>query len=135
MCDSTCNLCLCIKQSVLLTYSLEVLWILDMMDDFTAMKFYDLSMTLTTCPICLDTFVKPKTLPCLHTFCLDCLTSHYKSRQGMISIPVLKCPECREVYYVSNNDVSQFPTDFRLLTIVKLINSVAKSRNWENWTV
>ena len=26
-----------------------------------------------TCPVCLDKFVDPKILPCLHSFCTECL--------------------------------------------------------------
>lgn len=46
-----------------------------------------------TCPICFDTFKQPKALPCIHTFCLECLrdfvTSNYPSSS------VFPCPVCR----------------------------------------
>lgn len=29
-----------------------------------------------TCSICLDNLTKPKTIACLHTFCLKCLEEH-----------------------------------------------------------
>lgn len=38
-----------------------------------------------TCPICFDLFDDPRLLPCSHTFCWKCLTSH----------SVLICPLCR----------------------------------------
>lgn len=50
------------------------------------------------CPICMETFVKPKVLPCQHSFCLECL---YKSYNDIVSLNKnyqLICPICREVY-------------------------------------
>jgi len=35
---------------------------------------------LTTCPICLELFDNPKSLPCLHAFCLKCLQEHFKDK-------------------------------------------------------
>ena len=104
---------------------------MDAMEDVTKveMKFYDLSMALTTCPLCLDTLTIPKILPCLHTFCLDCLTSHYNATnsQRLVFIPIFKCPECRSTCYVSS-DLSQLPTDFRLSSILELIKSIDVDR-------
>ena len=45
-----------------------------------------------TCSICLDTYTKPKTIACLHTFCCECLERHAltSQKQGFYS-----CPECQ----------------------------------------
>ena len=40
------------------------------------------------CPICMDTYTDPRSLPCGHTFYLDCL--HPLHHQGTIP-----CPTCR----------------------------------------
>ncbi|XP_066269033.1 tripartite motif-containing protein 3-like [Branchiostoma lanceolatum] len=42
-----------------------------------------------TCSICLDLFTAPKTLPCGHTFCQDCLLEH-----AAVQVPSV-CPLCR----------------------------------------
>lgn len=44
------------------------------------------------CSFCLEYFTDPKSLPCLHTFCLKCITSHCNSRGSDPS----KCPVCRK---------------------------------------
>lgn len=50
----------------------------------------------TTCPICFETFKTPRNLPCLHTFCHNCLASHIistcKTKQNPVGFP---CPICR----------------------------------------
>ena len=45
-----------------------------------------------TCSICLDTYTKPKTIACLHTFCCECLERHAltSQKQGFY-----RCPECQ----------------------------------------
>ena len=44
------------------------------------------------CSICLDTYTKPKTITCLHTFCCECLERHAltSQKQGFY-----RCPECQ----------------------------------------
>ena len=63
-----------------------------------------------TCSICLDTYTKPKTIACLHTFCCDCLEKHARtsSRSGKF-----RCPECQaEVALPEANRFDKLPTSF-----------------------
>lgn len=44
------------------------------------------------CPLCIDTFVQPRSLQCLHSYCEVCLQGLQKATtvSGGVS-----CPECR----------------------------------------
>ena len=46
-----------------------------------------------TCPVCLDIYTNPKSLPCLHSFCQHCLEGlPVYSQENKYFI---KCPTCR----------------------------------------
>ena len=64
------------------------------------------------CTLCLDTFTKPKILPCFHTYCEDCL-------KGLVSRKNQKtfsCPSCRKTVAVPSGGVSAFQTNFYIQT-------------------
>ncbi|XP_078138112.1 E3 ubiquitin-protein ligase TRIM21-like [Centroberyx gerrardi] len=44
------------------------------------------------CPICLDVFTDPVTIPCGHNFCKTCITKHWD-----INVQC-QCPMCKEVF-------------------------------------
>lgn len=54
------------------------------------------------CPICLENFTNPKSLPCLHTFCEFCIKSIIASvisdceTENQQRSVCLSCPECRK---------------------------------------
>ena len=63
-----------------------------------------------TCSICLDIYKDPKILPCLHTFCCECLSNHTRAshRQGKFH-----CPECRaQIDLPERNRFDTLPTSF-----------------------
>ena len=72
-----------------------------------------------TCSICLDTFTKPKTIACLHTFCCECLKKHAltSQRQGKF-----RCPECQsEVDIPEGNRFDNLPTSFLHNSLLSLL--------------
>ena len=52
---------------------------------------------ITTCPICMDLFENPKSLPCLHAFCLKCLQGQFKD---MYPGDEVTCPVCRKEFQI-----------------------------------
>ena len=73
------------------------------------------------CPLCLETVNDPKTLPCLHSFCLLCLDKHalYARRQLQTAI---KCPVCLTCFQIPEGDTfGDFPISFHLNRLVDLL--------------
>ena len=71
------------------------------------------------CPVCLDTVDNPKTLPCLHSFCLNCL------KKILIDEEMMDCPVCRTSVEIPET-LLDLPTSFhlnRLLDILPLRGS------------
>ena len=62
------------------------------------------------CKICLDGLKEPKTLPCLHTFCADCI--HYYIGHNRLDERKFACPICRRHIYIPKHGVDGFPDSF-----------------------
>nr|XP_034310284.1 tripartite motif-containing protein 45-like [Crassostrea gigas] len=62
----------------------------------SSQKNIETDILTTTCPICFESFKTPRILPCLHTFCHNCLSSYIlstcKSKESPVGFP---CPLCR----------------------------------------
>ena len=72
------------------------------------------------CSICLDTFTKPKTIVCLHTFCCECLKKYALTtqRDGQF-----RCPECQaQVDVPEGKRFDQLPTSFHHNSLLGLLS-------------
>ena len=74
---------------------------------------------MLTCSMCLSKFAEPRTLPCLHTFCLQCLE---KFVEALKNFKQLKCPLCNEQHTIPSGGVKAFRQDFRIKNLVELEN-------------
>ena len=62
--------------------------------------------------MCMNTFTDPKTLPCLHVFCLHCLCRILRT-SGRHDIIV--CPKCRkEIKVPISGNLEDLPTNFHI---------------------
>ena len=69
-----------------------------------------------TCSTCGDLFTDPKTIPCLHTFCKQCIEKSIESNKKMAS--VVCCPLCRAP--LPRDDMSSVPTNFTINRLVEI---------------
>ncbi|KAL3888554.1 hypothetical protein ACJMK2_000920 [Sinanodonta woodiana] len=75
------------------------------------------------CPLCMRIFRSPRRLPCLHSFCHDCLQSHIYSVATMKdSVQELCCPLCANVAFTGEFSkdklVHLFPLNTLMLSVL-----------------
>ena len=64
---------------------------------------------MTECPICADAYSDPRSLPCVHTYCLKCIKGF--SRDKLPGDDVA-CPICRTKFSVPAKGVDGLPKNF-----------------------
>ncbi|XP_072050640.1 uncharacterized protein [Amphiura filiformis] len=72
----------------------------------------DTYQDLTQCGICLSLIKEPKALPCLHSFCLKCLSKDAEDRRGTVV-----CPMCRQDFLIPPEGIKGFITNFVINTL------------------
>ena len=77
-----------------------------------------------TCAICLDLYTNPKTLPCLHSFCQQCLEGLPLDPQGDYFI---SCPTCRHHTQLPlPTRADDLPTAFHINNLKEVYNLMTK---------
>ena len=73
-----------------------------------------------TCALCLEKYNKkellPKSLPCLHTFCRQCLILFLQQDHASDQLP---CPTCRKLFPRPENGVDDLPTNFMVRELME----------------
>ncbi|XP_070554207.1 uncharacterized protein [Ptychodera flava] len=70
-----------------------------------------------TCHLCLSYYTNAKSLPCLHSYCEECLVTLVEKRGELV------CPECRQRCNVPKDGVSRLRTNFVLNGLSDLIRA------------
>lgn len=73
---------------------------------------------LLTCSICLGQYREPKTLPCHHCFCKECLESMFVPGRG------LTCPTCQQSTQISKLGIRTLPDSFLVNNLLKQLGTV-----------
>lgn len=71
---------------------------------------------ITLCPICLEDYVDPRSVPCLHTFCLRCIERHC---QDKLPGDEVGCPVCREEFEIPGKGIGALAHNFFVDGLVK----------------
>ena len=72
-----------------------------------------------SCSVCMCPFTDPKQLPCLHSFCLNCL-NRIQQTSGVHG--KITCPECRRKFQISRSgNPSELPTNFRINSLLDVL--------------
>ena len=77
------------------------------------------------CSVCLQRFIKPKLLPCLHTFCVSCLEDTRAQQQE--NAHYVNCPTCMNKCELPVGGISQLPPNFFIQNLIEL--SELQTRN------
>ena len=79
-----------------------------------------------TCAVCLDIYTNPKTLPCLHSFCQQCLERLPVNPQG--NERFIACPTCRKsVQLPEEPTAAEFPVAFQLNNLKEVYSLMKKA--------
>jgi hypothetical protein len=78
---------------------------------------------LTKCSVCIDTFVDPRILPCVHTYCRKCIEGFTNDK---LPGDYVTCPICRNEFILPDNGVEDFPKNFFIEQLKDLTDPSSK---------
>ena len=79
---------------------------------------------IATCPICLEDFKNSKILPCVHSFCLECLQGHCKDK---VNGDDVACPVCRKEFQIPDPGLEALPYNFFVQNLIDARDACLKA--------
>jgi gas vesicle protein len=79
---------------------------------------------ITECPVCTDTYSDPRSLPCVHTFCLNCIKGFSRNK---LPGDCVACPVCRTEFSIPAKGVDGLPKNFFIEQLKDIGQSVTSS--------
>lgn len=73
--------------------------------------------SITECSICTEIYSDPRSLPCLHTFCLTCLEQCNPNKRPRANAV---CPLCRKVFKIPVNGLGGLPKNFLMEKMIQI---------------
>ncbi|XP_041347070.1 tripartite motif-containing protein 59-like, partial [Gigantopelta aegis] len=89
-----------------------------------------------SCPLCISVYEDPRTLPCGHTFCSNCLQSHISA--SISPDKTFRCPMCMRSINIpddkkeANTCASLFPLNVALTRAIDEVKQL-KRRELTSW--
>ena len=71
-----------------------------------------------TCAVCLERYTDPRTLPCAHSYCKDCINRLPVELDN--GRQVVKCPSCRQPTHLGDKGASSFPVAFLINNLLEM---------------
>lgn len=88
-------------------------------NEMSSTKMQEELKDITECCICTETFIDPRTLPCIHTFCKTCLENvGYKA--GKTSGDSMPCPLCRREFTIPLEGFSGMQKNFFMARLIEM---------------
>ena len=79
---------------------------------------------ITECAICTERFTDPRSLPCVHSFCLKCFEGYARDKQAGTK---MSCPTCRKEFMIPDGGVSELPRNFFITKLMQIKLSASGS--------
>jgi len=82
---------------------------------------------MTECCICLKTFTDPRTLPCIHTFCFQCLKDMVDKSDRKPGDEI-QCSMCRKEFTLPNDGVQGIQKNFFMAGLIEVRSALNQTK-------
>lgn len=112
----------CIMYTLLYLHTQYVYFIISFLLDRVKMAALTSIITekFLTCSICFEIDKEPKSLPCLHSFCKDCIDCIAKKA---VDKTKQQCPLCREPFIYPRGWATDLKTNFYPKNLIEIVGS------------